>query len=113
MTKARFRLVHVPAGAYGPSYSPGSAKRRRAEELAHNHKTPEQLQAQKAGERRAMREVGLGWGVAPEDIDLWIDDPAAYRAMIAQRRALEKIHDQRARTSVEGDTDINHDNLEG
>lgn len=113
MTKARFRLVPVPAGAYGPSYSPGSAKRRRAEELARNQKTPEQLQVQTAGEREVMRGIGLGWGVAPEDIDLWIDDQEAYRVMIAQRRALEKIHDQRARTSVEGNTDINHDNLEG
>lgn len=113
MPNNRFRLVRVPAGAYGPSYLPGSAKRRLDEEFARNQRTPEQVQAQKAGERRVMREIGLGWGVAPEDIELWLDDQDGYRAMMAQRRALQKIHDQRARASVEGNTDINHDNLEG
>jgi hypothetical protein len=42
-----------------------------------------------------------------------------FLAMIDQRRqsngqkALEKLVDREARTVVEGDTDLNHDNLEG
>jgi hypothetical protein len=117
MPTKHFRLVPVPAGAYGPTYSPGSAQRRRAEQAQRDAKSPQQVEAENQAVFRIKRDLGISWGVAPEDIEFWLSDPQGYRAMIVQRqaqeRALEKIQDMGARTSVEGNTDINHDNLEG
>jgi hypothetical protein len=75
-------------------------------------RTPEQIKAEQAERDDFMRSMAASWGVAPEDVDLWINDPVAYRHKIDQQRALTKIEDRKARTAVEGDTDLNHDNVE-
>lgn len=107
-------FVQVPIGAYAPTYRPGSKRRKQEAER-------ESIRQSKAnGDAimdKLMRQMGASCGVAEEDMDLFVKDPNAYGELIQQRkaqaRAIEKLADREARIAVEGDTDTNHDNLEG
>lgn len=68
-------------------------------------RTPEEKATDRARADDFLRSMAPVWGVAPEHVDMWIDNPEAYRA-------LNKIVDREARVAVEGDTDLNHDNVE-
>lgn len=76
-------------------------------------KTPEEIAAERArhesGMKEIFRDIAPKWGVPPEDFEEWYADEAAY----SQRKAMEKLADQEARKAVEGETDLNHDNMEG
>lgn len=90
----KFRLVDVPAGAYGPDYKPGIRKLRlQQEKLRREENRDRSVEIFKA----AMRKCALEWGVAPEDVDLFVESPEAYRAEM----------DRRARAHVEGDATLN------
>ena len=89
-------VVRVPTGAYAPTYSPGSKRRQHLAEMAQLAKTKEDGDG---SWRETKRKMALGWGVAEADVDLFIDDPTAYRAMMDER---EKAADEQARSAVEG-----------
>lgn len=76
--------------------------------------TPEQIAADHARSNDFLRSMASAWGVEPEDVDLWLGDPDAYRAKIDlnENAATRKIKDMEARVAVEGNTDGNHDNVE-
>lgn len=105
--------VRVPVGAYAPNYSPGSKRRRQQADLATLSKSVKDGQPKWEA---MQREMAAKWGVAEEDMDLFMNEPDAYRAKMdqhhSQNRALEKLVDREARIAVEGDTDSNHDNIE-
>ncbi|WP_375597606.1 hypothetical protein [Devosia sp. Naph2] len=89
-------FVEVPIGAYGPDYRPGSKRRRHEAELAQIAKTQA---ADNTSWRETQRKLAIGWGVAESDVDLFLDDPAGYRAMMDER---ERAKDEAARAAVEG-----------
>lgn len=84
--------VVVPVGAYGPTYRQDSKSRKHEATMKVNQQTPEQ----KASWDKIMNDMEARWN-APAD---------------PQQRALEKVKDREARFAVEGDTDLNHDNVE-
>ena len=92
----RFKTVRVPIGAYAPNYRPGSKRRAHEAAIRLEQETGEQSRATLD---TLMREQALKWGVAPEDVDLFITNPAAYRAMMDER---ERVKDEAARNAVEG-----------
>lgn len=118
------KVDRVPIGAYGPGYRSGSAKAAHARRIGPT-KTPEQMAADLATSQEnfanLMRETALSWGVRPEDVELFATDQVAYGELMERRKAeksggqksLDKNNDREARKAVEGDTDLNHDNLEG
>lgn len=96
MSRKSSGVVHVPIGAYAPTYSPGSKRRRHEAQLAEMARTV----ASGAEVKDAfLRKQAEAWGVAPEDVDLWISNPAGYSDLLEQR---EKDKDDAARAAVEG-----------
>lgn len=108
MTERRYSL-----GGAGRDYNPYNTR----EPVLSPEAKAERDAASKKLRDNFLREVGPKWGVKPEDMDLFINDSQAYRQLLdrreAQSRGLTKIVDAEARVAVEGDTDLNHDNLEG
>lgn len=92
-----------------------SIYRRRKKTVPRPLTEEERAESRKRSEE-AMRMVGRLGGVAEEDLDLFVNNPDAYRTLCQQRksqqRVLAKLIDGEARQSVEGNTDLNHDNLE-
>lgn len=80
----------TPVGAYSPNYRPG-IKRDRQARIDATARTPEQKAAS----------IALVDGIC-----------AAMELTPAAERATNKIKDREARVAVEGDTDLNHDNVE-
>ena len=112
-----FGLTRIPAGAYGADYRPGNrGYRQEAARLREEHLRPIKAAEAKAKNDQFLRDHAVGWGVAPEDVDLFVSDPEAYRAEMERRAAAArsdaKVQDFYARVAVEGDTDLNHDNVE-
>lgn len=76
-----------------------------------NEQVEQRRQASVSAMDGILREQAVSkWGVAPEDVDKFMSDPDGYRN---QQRVAERRKDREARIAVEGDTDANHDNLEG
>lgn len=50
-------------------------------------RTPEQIEAEQAERDQYMRGMAASWGVAPEYVDLWLNDPVAYGQMMRERQA--------------------------
>jgi len=84
----KFKLVNVPKGAFGPDYKPGSKRRKREAALA---------VAARANTRhdghclaKIHYDMALRFGVAPEEYEMFRDDPDAYAALVDQRIAAKK-----------------------
>ena len=112
-----YGLTRIPAGAYGADYRPGNRKyRQEAARLREEHLRPIKAAEAQVKHEKFLRDHAAGWGVAPDDVDLFVSDPEAYRAEMERRRTAArseaKIADHYARVAVEGDTDLNHDNVE-
>jgi len=110
-------LQKAPVGAYGPDYRPGNRKHaQEAARLRLERLRPIGAAEAKAKNDQFLRDHAIAWGVAPEDVDLFVSSPDVYRDEIARRataaRSAAKIADHYARVAVEGDTDLNHDNVE-
>lgn len=79
-------------------------------------RTPEQIAEAEDKRKDMMRGFGRQLGVPEADLEVFAAGNGAYRDLLdereAQARALTKIADREARVAVEGDTDLNHDNVE-
>lgn len=84
----KFKLVKVPKGAFAPDYKPGSKRRKREAALA--------VAAQAAANQNShclakiKYDMALRFGVAPEEYEMFRDDPDAYAALVDQRIAAKK-----------------------
>lgn len=109
-----FRMDRIPAGADPGNYRPGIKRERMtnaaARQAAFDRMSPEQ----KAQRRQSLADDAADMAQWRKDFDE--HGPARASAMLIQRKANrggDKIADFYARTAVEGDTDLNHDNAEG
>lgn len=111
------RRPDIPLGAYAPTYRRGIKNDRKEREEARDRAFAALPPEEKAKRMQAQRDYQT-------DMAIWrkeFDDPAigpdeASKRLTHrrdQRRILEGFVDQDARVAVEGDTDLNHDNLEG
>ncbi|KFC62741.1 hypothetical protein FF80_03308 [Devosia sp. LC5] len=93
--------LRVPAGADPLNYRPGIKKERltnqQAQRAAWEALSPEQKE-----ERRQQ------WAAYQEKMQQWRKDFSE----VGPERALQRLKDREARVAVEGDTDLNHDNVE-
>jgi hypothetical protein len=89
-------FVRVPVGASATDYKPGSARRKRMATLA---------AAQRSTEEKLRQDAVMEAAISHMNRPL---EPGE-----RGYRALDKLVDREARIAVEGDTDGNHDNLEG
>lgn len=83
------RFHRNPVGSFGPNYRPGSKKDKHERSFI-NTRTPEQKAAS----------IAL------------VDGIVASMERTPAERGIEKLKDREARVAVEGDTDMNHDNVE-
>ncbi|WP_108397590.1 hypothetical protein [Devosia submarina] len=114
MDRTQKRRPNISHGANPLTYRP-SIKTERASAIAARMAAWNRLSEEAKQERQ--RE----WREHEEDLAQWRKDfdkfgPAKAREMLEQRRdgraALNRIKDMEARVAVEGDTDLNHDNIE-
>lgn len=117
MTAKAPLLDKVPVGASATNYRRGAKSEkaaRREAMIAAFDALPTEEQAKR---RQAQRDYA-------DDMAIWrreFDDPTIgpdeaskrLKHRREQRRILDGFVDQDARVAVEGDTDLNHDNLEG
>lgn len=59
---------------------------RRPKPAAPPARLPEQIAAERAKRDEFMRGMAASWGVAPEYVDLWLNDPVAYGQMMRERQ---------------------------
>lgn len=84
----KFRLVNVPKGAFAPDYKQGSKRRKREAALA---------VAARANSRHDSHclakihyDMAMRFGVAPDEYEIFRDDPDAYSALVDKRIATKK-----------------------
>ncbi len=84
----KLRLVTVPKGALAQDYQPGSKRRKRQTEL----ETAARIAANQNSHCLAKihYDMALRFGVAPEEYEIFRDDPEAYSALVDQRIAEKK-----------------------
>lgn len=84
----KLRLLSVPKGAFAPDYQPGSKRRKREAALA----VAARANARHDGHCLAKihYDMAMRFGVAPEEYEIFRDDPEAYSALVDQRIAEKK-----------------------
>lgn len=107
----------IPHGAYAPNYRRGvkseRAARRDAQVNAFNALSPEEQSKRMHAQRDYADDMAI-WRREFDDPTIGPDEASRrLKHRRDQRRILEGFVDQDARVAVEGDTDLNHDNLEG
>lgn len=107
----------IPHGAYAPNYRRGVKSERAARRdamIAAFDALPTEEQAKRMQAQREYADDMAIWRREFDDPTIGPDEASnRLKHRREQRRILESFVDQDARVAVEGDTDLNHDNLEG
>lgn len=78
----------VPKGAFAPDYKPGSKRRKREAALAAVAESNARHNSHCLA--KIHYDMALRFGVAPEEYEMFRDDPDAYSALVDQRIAKKK-----------------------
>lgn len=107
----------IPHGAYAPNYRRGVKSERAARrdaKIAAFDALPAEDQAKRMQPQRDYADDMAIWRREFDDPTIGPEEASKrLKHRRDQRRILESFVDQDARVAVEGDTDLNHDNLEG
>lgn len=117
MPRQATKRPSTPLGAYAPNYQRGAkserAQRQEAQAAAFNA-LPDEEKAKRFQAYRDYQEDMAVWRKEFDDPNIGPDEAnKRLEHRRNQRRILEGFVDRDARVAVEGDTDLNHDNLEG